>query len=119
MEEQKACLTYLRRERRRWALTQKELAAIVGCSEHHFSLMERGKYPPARNLAVACCVLFGLAPDEMFPDHYAEIEETLMRSVYELVETLEGITGPDADKKRAFADQVLDRAVSRMNASAL
>lgn len=116
MEDKKTSLTYLRRERKRWALTQQELATLFGyrCPDH-VSRVERGLREPARDLLIACHALFGLAAQRMFPDLYAEIEETMVRRVYEFLQALDGAEGPVADKKRAFAQQVLDRAVTRLN----
>ena len=116
MEEKTISLTYLRRERRKWGLSQRELAVLFGYRDpDHLSLVERGLRAPGRDLIIACHALFGLAPREMFPDHYAEAEEDILRRVYELVEALEGNASSFSTKKRVFADQVLDRAITRLH----
>lgn len=116
MEEKKASLTYLRRERRAWALTQQELATLFGYrSRDYLSRVEQGKREPAQDIVIACHALFGIDPRQMFPNLYADIEETTLLRVYEFVQTLEGKEGDKAERKRAFAQQVLDRAITRLN----
>jgi len=110
--------SYLRTHRRKWALTQKELIYLLGreCASS-ISRLEQGKRPPCAALLLTCEVLFGITPRELFPKLYADVEEELLARAAKLYETLEGNEGPVVEKKKEFLDNVLKRAVTRINTS--
>jgi transcriptional regulator with XRE-family HTH domain len=115
MEENKRQLTYLRRERLSWGLTQGDLATLIGYrGSDHLSRIERGLRPPSRDVVLVCRLLFGRSAQRLFPEFYAEIEERVMRGLNGLVEKLEGDESLKAARKREFAQRALARAVNRL-----
>jgi transcriptional regulator with XRE-family HTH domain len=108
--------SYLRTHRRKWALTQKELIFLLGrdCASS-ISRLEQGKRTPGAATLLACEVLFGITPRELFPKLYLEAEEGLLARAAELYEKLERDKGPVAARKRELLDIVLRRAITRVN----
>ncbi len=107
-------LCYLRTHRRLWGLTQQELAVFMGFeSAAHVSRIENGRRIPTVEGALACQVIFGVAPSVMFPDSYNAVEERIIRDVYRLHEALSDKTSPSDLRKRELFSQVLDRAISK------
>ena len=83
--------SYLRSHRRRWGLTQSDLAYLLGLeSGTMVSRMERLVREPGPMAVVACRILFGVSPREMFPKHYSDTEEAVMQRAYSLYELLQG-----------------------------
>lgn len=108
--------TYLRTHRRKWALTQKEIAFLVGNkSAAHISRLEQGKRKPTKEIVLACEVLFGLSPKQCFPKVYEEIEENVLARAATLYERLDHETGKVPVRKKEFLTAALRRAVTRIN----
>ncbi|MBI2755073.1 MAG: helix-turn-helix transcriptional regulator [Betaproteobacteria bacterium] len=107
-------LCYLRTHRRVWGLTQRELARLLGlvCGAQ-VSRIENSKRAPALRVALACQTLFGIPPCDMFPHVHAEVEEQVIRDVYELHEGLAQATTPAELRKRELYALALGRAVNR------
>src|ERR1700704_120829 len=83
--------TYLRTLRRRWGLTQRELAFLIGAkSGTIISRLERLKRIPNLPAALACLIVFDGTPSDVFPGIFTEIEEGVLRRATELYETLQG-----------------------------
>lgn len=107
---------YLRRERRKWALTQKELAFLLSkASSSHMSRLEQCARLPSTAILIASEVLFGLSPREIFPTLYGEIEEKVLARAATLYELLEREASMAATKKKEFLAALLDRAITRLN----
>ena len=105
---------YLRSYRRRWGLTQGELAYLIGLkSGTAVSRMERHGRKPTLPVALACHALFGIPPSELFPADFAEIEDAVMRRSYKLYERLQGRTSRATKTKLDFLEEVLARAKER------
>jgi len=108
----KSPLNYVRTHRRRWALTQEEVAALLGFdSRTVISRIEQGERLPSLESALALEVLFGTAPRVMFPQFYAEVEETVMQRAYLLHEGLIQSTSPRQKRKCELLEDALHRAV--------
>ena len=104
----------LRRHRRAWGLTQREIASLVGLrSTAHVSRIEHGKRPPSLEAALACQVIFGIPPDALFPHVYHFVEEKTMRNVYKEHRRLENTTKPVEIRKRELYALALSRAITR------
>jgi len=115
---ERTVLCYLRTHRRIWGLTQQELASLMGFeSAAHLSRIENGKRAPTAESALACQVLFGIPPSEMFPHAYDLVEERIIRDVYRLHLALENTTNPLELRKRELFSLTLERAIGRPNAS--
>jgi len=104
-------LNYVRTLRRRWALTQKELAALVGIeSRSGISRIEQGERLPSLEAALALEVLFGVAPNTMFPHAYAETEEAVMVVAAGIHDGSIHSTNPREKRKCALLEDALARA---------
>lgn len=107
---------YLRTHRRKWAITQKELAFLLGHkSPTHISRLEQGKRIPSKDVVLACEVLFGIPPRSCFPKLYANIEETVLARAATLYERLDNETSKTAIRKKEFLSAALKRAITRNN----
>jgi transcriptional regulator with XRE-family HTH domain len=69
-------ISYLRPLRRRWGLTQAELASLIGTRTHvAISRIEALKIYPSLAEAIACSIIFDTPPIELFPELYAKVYE--------------------------------------------
>jgi transcriptional regulator with XRE-family HTH domain len=104
-------LNGVRTHRRRWALTQAEVAALLGFeSRTTVSRIEQGKHVPNLETVLALEVLFGVAPREMFPHIFGEIEEQVMRQSLVLHEATFQSSKPRERRKRELLEIALKRA---------
>ena len=111
--QRKIPLNYVRTQRRRWALTQEEVAGLLGFeSRTCISRIEQGERVPSLESALALEVLFGEPPKSLFPQTYAEAEESLMRRAVVLHEGLLHTTKPREKRKRELLELALKRAVA-------
>ena len=109
-------LNYVRTKRRHWALTQKELAYLIGIEGRTgITRIEQGERLPTIEIALALEVLFGTPPRTMFPHFYAETEETLMQRALLLHERLIQGTSPTEKRKCELLEQALARATQSDN----
>jgi transcriptional regulator with XRE-family HTH domain len=110
----KRSYSFVRAHRRRWGLTQAELALLLGvASSTTVSRIERSVRTPTATVMVACCILFGLPAPELFTSLHDEIEEVVGTTVKNLCDALEGKNDKQSIRKRQFLEQVLLRLVSR------
>lgn len=80
---------YLRVYRRRWHLTQEELAFLIGYeAESIISRLERDERAVTLAVAWACQTIFGVEPNELFPAIYTDVEERVAHRMHELREKL-------------------------------
>lgn len=105
---------YMRTHRRRWGLTQEELALLLGLRNRtevsRYELLER---KPQLRIALAYFVVFGEQLHQLLPKLYSEVEECVMQQVYQLYQTLDGRTDKVAQRKRALLESVLQRAIHK------
>lgn len=57
----------IREQRNKRALTQKELANLIGISRSHLALIEAGKYNPSLEVAGRLARFLGIPIEELFP----------------------------------------------------
>ena len=106
---------YVRTERRRWALTQREVAYLLGFeSRTSVSRIELGKCVPDLESALALEVLFGVAPRMMFPHIFGETEERVMRHAKVLYEAALKSTKPRERRKQALFELAVKRATAHV-----
>jgi transcriptional regulator with XRE-family HTH domain len=106
---------YLRRKRKMWGLSQQELAQLIGgVSRSQLSRMEREETPPSKRVLAACQFLFNCPGKDLFPNLYAAVEDHGIRAAYELYQSLENDESPKALRKKAFLDQVRQRAIKHI-----
>lgn len=107
---------YLRTHRRAWGLTQSELASLLGLSSGtQVSRIEKSKRAPGLATALACQVIFGISPAELFPHAYAEVEERTIRQIYLLHQNLEKRSTSAELRKWELCEGALKRATTRAN----
>ena len=98
--------SYLRYHRRRSGLTQRELAYLLGLSDSAISRIERNLSQPTLTIALACQVLFGSSPFELFPDAFAQVEEAVKKRVKSLHDRLQGGVERNIKTKSDFLRQL-------------
>ena len=80
--------TYVRRNRLRWALSQDDLARLLGVSQSIVSRCETPEYRPDINVALGLQVIFGHSPRSLFPGIYAAVEDAVMANAARLDQAL-------------------------------
>lgn len=75
-------VNYLRTYRLRWGLSKKELAYLLGWDRPDaISRIEKKQRAPTLNFVIACFILFGTQPGEVFPDISADVEALVMARI--------------------------------------
>ena len=111
----KKFICYLRPNRRRCGLNQTELGNLVGANSGAvISRIESGERLPSLTIALGCQVLFGIAPAEMFPSAFAEIESETITRAYNLYDGLQGASSTVNRLKLDFLEQAFARAIARL-----
>lgn len=101
---------YLRTLRRKWDLTQEELALLVPrCRRSRVSEVERALATPNARELLAYALVFGTTPEAIFRQYADEIEEEVMRGAAELDRRLAEDGSPSAVKKIAFLNELGNR----------
>src|SRR5712671_7809937 len=86
----KRSYSFVRAHRRRWGLTQAELALLLGvASSTTVSRIERSVRTPTATVMVACCILFGLPAPELFTSLHDDLEELVGTAAKNLYDALE------------------------------
>src|ERR1700704_2272734 len=102
--------TYIRPLRRRWALTQRELAFLVGAkSGTVVSRIEGLKRSPSLPVTVACALVFGTALPDLFPHLHSQIRAEVLRRVSDLYDELQGNPSKATRIKLDFLETVVAR----------
>ena len=101
---------FVRSHRRKWGLTQVELARLVGLSSRSaVSRIERAERVPTTATIIACGIIFGLATSDLFPSLHEEIEEIVRLAIASLQEELMDKPDKVSERKRALLTQVRER----------
>ena len=80
--------------RRRWRITQQELAFLIGLqSSEVIPRFEGGKRSPSLSRLLVCEILFGTSSRELLPGLFAELEQAVFRRGTDLYEVLQGEAG--------------------------
>ena len=102
--------------RKRWALTQPELAELLGYrGRSHVSRLENCRSTPTTRTLLALEMIFGKGPYALFPELYDQIEETTVRNLYQMQQRLEEkeLEGRVVQTKHQLLAEALSRAVLR------
>jgi transcriptional regulator with XRE-family HTH domain len=101
---------YLRPLHRRFGLSQRELAFLIGAkSGTVVSRIERLKLVPSLSRTRAFVLVFGTPALELFPELFAEIRELVRGRARELYDGLQGNPSKATRAKLDFLEEVLDR----------
>jgi transcriptional regulator with XRE-family HTH domain len=102
--------SYLRTYRRRWGLSQTELAFLLGFrSGSVVSRLESEKTTVSLGVAFGCFILFGTQPAELFPGLCGGVERIVMARVRELYESVQG----NPSRATKFKIELLEDALAR------
>ena len=105
--------SFVRADRRRWGLTQAELATLLGvASSTTVSRLERSVRAPTATILVACCILFRRPEAELFASFHESIEELVMGAAKNLHDEIGSKTDKRSLRKREFVEEVLRRISS-------
>jgi transcriptional regulator with XRE-family HTH domain len=96
--------------RKRWALSQSDLAKLLGVSAVALSRYETRNRSPHLRLALGLEVVFGVPARALFPDRYAEVEAAIIRRAAGLSIRLEACSGEEASAQRELLSQMSARA---------
>src|SRR4051812_31694109 len=103
-------ISYLRPLRRRWGLTQRELALLIGAKTHSdVSKFEALKRYPSLAGAIACSIIFDIPSLELFPELYAKVYAAVLDRADELYEDLQGNGSRVTRAKLDFLEEVRAR----------
>ena len=101
---------YLRPLRRRFGLTQRELAFLIGAkSGAVISRIERLKLEPSLARTHAFALLFDTRAPELFPELFANVRDAVHWRARELYDELQGNPSRATRAKLDFLEEVLER----------
>lgn len=100
----------IRTYRRRYALTQEELADLVSVSQSRLSRIESHEESPSLETAFGLQVVFDIQPRIQVRGLYARVEEQVMAKAAILDRTLRGRTDWDSQKKQKLLGLMARRA---------
>ncbi|WP_456737463.1 MULTISPECIES: helix-turn-helix transcriptional regulator [unclassified Bradyrhizobium] len=103
-------LSYVRPHRRRWGLTQQELAFLIGVkSRTAVSRIEGSKRRPSLDAVFVCMLIFNMPALELFPGLMSELRASIRARANELYEQLQGDPSNVTRLKLDFLERLLDR----------
>ena len=101
---------YLRPLRRRFGLTQRELAFLIGAkSAAVISRIERLKRVPSLAWTRAFVLIFDTRALEIFPELFSDVRDCVRRRARELYDELQGDPSKTTQAKLDFLEEVLAR----------
>src|SRR5262245_41727588 len=103
---------FLKKLRVRWALSQDELADLLGVYQSSVSRYEQGAEYPPLPVALAFQVIFGRLPNRTFSALYATVEERVITRAARLERAMRGRRDPASEKKRHLLRSMMARAIS-------
>ena len=107
---------YLLTERKRWALTQQQVAFLLGSKTGgKISRYECQARVPLLKTALACEAIFGVPVRTLFRGMYETIEEQVIKQAYLLYQELEHRTDLDGLKNVELLKEMLARATKKPN----
>jgi transcriptional regulator with XRE-family HTH domain len=103
--------TYLRSQRRKWALTQRELAELLGnMSAAAVSKYETLARTPSLKVMLAFELLFGEPASELFPAIAQRVRRAVLRNAAALRDRL----AANRDARSVRKCRLLDEAITRL-----
>ncbi|UCI07336.1 helix-turn-helix transcriptional regulator [Mesorhizobium sp. B1-1-8] len=105
--------TYVRTYRRLHALTQDELALLVGLkSGSSLSGLERNVKVPSASLLISLAYVFAVPVEDVFPAYYEQVIRGVENRAEALYEALQGHPGLNARTKLDLLEDIIGRAMS-------
>jgi transcriptional regulator with XRE-family HTH domain len=105
--------SYIRVNRRRWGLTQGELALLVGLSgAAAISRIERARQVPTAQAVIGCTLVFGIPSPDLLPTFHRDVEDTIAAAAETLITALSDCTDQRSERVRSLLNEVLARLTS-------
>jgi len=101
--------SYLRTNRKRWALTQRELGALLGITEEAISRYESLNRTPRPETIIGAEFVFGVHARRLFPSLYASVELKIAKRAVLLAESLAGLSDEESIIKRQLLEAIAAR----------
>jgi len=106
--------SYIRANRRRWGLSQAELALLLGLSgAQAVSHIELAKRAPNARAIIGCTLIFGMPAPELLPTFHRDVEDGIVVAAQALIATL----GDCADRRSQLVRSLLDDLLARLISS--
>jgi transcriptional regulator with XRE-family HTH domain len=116
--KKKKPVTYLRSYRRRWGLSQVELAALLGLKDAGvISRIEKKQRAPSLKVVIGCFIIFGTRAAELFPGITKSIEAEVMARVRDQYDELQGDPSKGTRAKLDLFEDAIERAEQRKPSS--
>ncbi len=96
--------------RKSWALTQDELAHLLGMTRSNLSRLELAAKSHTLDNALTLKALFGVSVSTIFPDHDRAAIEDLVPRLADFRQTIHGDEGAVAERKRQLLSEFASRA---------
>ena len=100
----------LRIHRKRWALSQQELAGLLGLSRTAITRLENESESTRLVTAFGLMVVFGIKTEVMQRKLYTQVEDAVMRNAAALDEKLRGKSDLKSLRKIELLDDMVRRA---------
>jgi len=104
--------SYLRTERLRHALSQEEIASLLGLSKDAISKYELNQRPISAKIIIAGEVLFGMRASALFPHLYKELQDGIGRRSAKLLAKIAYRNDRSSQKKRRLLSKVPSQSVT-------
>jgi transcriptional regulator with XRE-family HTH domain len=99
-------LIHLPGRRKRWGLSQADLAQLIGVRQAVVSKYEIGRLTPGARTLMALEIVFGKSGEHLFPSAHRGVEEEVMRRAAALDRTLWGRTDAVSLRKRQLLSRM-------------
>ena len=107
---------YLKAYRRRWGLTQKELAVLLGFETGAVvSRLERVLRHPTLETAYAIEIILGTPPSELFPGLYNRVRLQVIARARKYYDELQGTPSTSTQLKLDFFEEIFSRWEDKLN----
>lgn len=102
---------HIRSHRKRWRLSQKELATLTGFKSREFiSQIERFLIQPSVRFMIVCEIIFDIPVRKLFPGLFDDLAEDVLNECEILLDRISSERGPDAAEKRKLLSKLLSRS---------
>ena len=101
---------HIRSHRKRWRLSQKELATLAGFKSRDFiSQIERFRVLPSLKFMLVCEIVFDTPVRKLFPGLFDDLAEDVLNACEILLDRIKSDNGSDATEKRKLLQKLLKR----------
>ena len=101
---------YLRGLRRKWALSQQDLAQLLDVTQSRISRYEQEEETPTLAVVYGLQVIFDHSPRSLFERQYLAVQDAVMRRAADLDRTLRNKTDYASGRKRQLLAGMVARA---------